>query len=165
MHRRTEPSLTGGRRLLAGLLLGALAISQAMVGVWALLAPSGFYQSFPAAGHPWVSLLPPYNEHLVRDVGALSLSLTVLLAAAAVVPTLALIRVAVSAFAVYAIPHTVFHGLHLQGFPALDAVAQTAGFATQLLAAALALLTTFPRARAGGDHGDDAQPSPPVTVR
>jgi hypothetical protein len=141
MRPRTETGLTSGRRLVAGITLGGLAISQAVVGIWALLAPSGFYQSFPAAGHAWISLLPPYNEHLVRDVGALSLSLTVLLTVA----SHSLIRLAVTAYAVYAIPHTVFHGLHLQGFPALDAVAQMAGFATQLLAATLALLTTFPR--------------------
>lgn len=152
MRRRSEHSLTGRRRLVAGVTLGGLAISQAVVGVWALLAPSGFYRTFPAAGHPWVSLLPPYNEHLVRDVGALSLSLTVLLTAAAVVPTISLVRVAATAFASFVIPHTVFHGLHLQGFPALDAVAQMTGFVTQLLAATLALLTTFSRARPSPLH-------------
>lgn len=146
MRGRTEPGLTGGRRLVAGISLGGLAISQAVVGVWALLAPVAFYRRFPAAGHPWVALLPPYNEHLVRDVGALSLSVTVLLTAAAVVPTLSLVRVAVAAYAVYAIPHTLFHGLHLEGFPEIDAVAQMAGFATQLVAATLVLLTTLPRA-------------------
>lgn len=146
MRGRTEPRLTGARRLVAGITLGGLAITQAVVGVWALLAPGSFYRSFPAAGHSWVALLPPYNEHLVRDVGALSLSVTVLLTAAAVVPTLSLVRVAVAAYAVYAIPHTLFHGLHLEGFPEIDAVAQMAGFATQLVAATLVLLTTLPRA-------------------
>ncbi|HYP46342.1 MAG TPA: hypothetical protein VEQ66_14220 [Propionibacteriaceae bacterium] len=145
MRAQTESSLTGKRRLIAGITLGALAISQAVVGVWALLAPGSFYQSFPAAGHAWVALLPPYNEHLVRDVGALSLSVTVLLTAAAVVPTPSLIRVAVTAYTVYAIPHTVFHGLHLEGFPDIDAVAQMTGFAIQLVAATLALLTTLSR--------------------
>jgi hypothetical protein len=150
MRRRTELSLTGSRRLIAGIILGGLAISQTMVGAWALMAPVSFYRSFPAAGHAWVALLPPYNEHLVRDVGALSLSLTVLLTAAAVTPTLSLIRVAVTAYAVFAIPHTAFHGLHLQGFPAIDAVAQMTGFVIQLLAAAIALLTTFPKHRMTG---------------
>lgn len=83
----------------------------------------------------------------MRDVGALSLSLTVLLDAAAMVSTPSMIRLAVTAYAVYAIPHTVLHGLHLQGFPALDAVAQMAGLATQLLAATLALLATLPLGR------------------
>ena len=64
--------------------LGILALLQGIVGVWASLAPTSFYRTFPLPGHPWVSLLPPYNEHLTRDVGELSLALTVVLAAAAV---------------------------------------------------------------------------------
>ena len=146
MIRPGEPVLTGGRRLVALGGLGALGGHgrlPAMVGGWALLAPGGFYSASPTVGHAWVSLLPPYNEHLVCDVGALSLSLTVLLTAAAVVPTRSLVQTAAAAFMAYAIPHTIFHGLHLEGFPDADALWQTAGFAVQLLAAALALLTTL----------------------
>jgi len=73
--------------------------------------------------------------------------LTVLLASAAAAPSVSLIRVAVAAFVVYTVPHTVFHGLHLEGFPTLDAVAQMAGFTAQLLVATLALLTTLPPGR------------------
>ena len=142
MLRPTETGLAGSRRLVAGVALGGLAISQAIIGCWALLAPRSFYAGFPAAGHAWVSLLPPYNEHLVRDVGALSLALAVLLAVAAVRATRVLVRTAVVAFAVYSVPHTVFHGLHLDGFPSADAVGQMAGFALQLALAAVALLAT-----------------------
>jgi hypothetical protein len=39
---------------------------------------------------------------------------------------------ALAAFVVHTLPHVVFHGLHLDGFPTADAVAQTAGFAVQL---------------------------------
>jgi hypothetical protein len=128
--------------------LGGLAISQAVIGCWALLAPRGFYAGFPAAGHAWVSLLPPYNEHPVCDVGALSLALTVLPTTAALLPSKPQVRVAGAAFAVYTIPHTAFHGLHLDGFPSADAVAQMAGFGVQLLAAAAAALTTLGQAPA-----------------
>jgi hypothetical protein len=161
MRRPTETRLAGTRRLVAGIALGGLAISQAVVGCWALLAPRSFYAGFPAAGHAWVSLLPPYNEHLVRDVGALSLALTVLLTAAALLPSRPLVRVAGAAFAVYTIPHTVFHGLHLDGFPSADAVAQMAGFGVQLLAAAAAVLTTFGQAHAS----DDVAPAATLTPR
>ena len=34
-------------------------------------------------GHGWVAMLPPYNGHLIRDVGALSLNLAVVLGVAA----------------------------------------------------------------------------------
>ena len=116
--------------------LGALAVTQAVVGFWALLAPAAFYSGFPAAGHAWVAMLPPYNEHLVRDVGALSLAVTVLLTAAVVTADRRTVVVAVVAYAVYALPHTVFHGLHLHGFSRFDAVSQMAGFVLQLLVVA-----------------------------
>jgi hypothetical protein len=117
--------------------LGVLAVFQAMIGVWALFAPTSFYGSFPLPGHPWVSLLPPYNEHLVRDVGELSLALTVVLAAAAVIGQWLLSAVAVAAIAVYAVPHAIFHFLHLEGFPTSDAIAQTIGIALHLLVIAV----------------------------
>jgi heme/copper-type cytochrome/quinol oxidase subunit 4 len=128
--------------------LGILALFQAIIGVWALFAPTSFYSSFPLPGHPWVSLLPPYNEHLVGDVGELSLALTVVLAAAAVIGQRLLSAVAVAAIAVYAVPHAIFHFLHLEGFPTSDAIAQTIGIAFQLLViAAVALLLWRDRSR------------------
>src|SRR3712207_2072212 len=54
--------------LRAGLLL--LASAPLVVGMWALLVPHSFYDDFPLPGRNWVSTLGPYNEHLVRDVGA-----------------------------------------------------------------------------------------------
>lgn len=127
-----EPRTTS---TVARVLLGVLAVSEALIGGWALFAPASFYRSFPAAGHGWVALLPPYNEHLIRDVGSLSLALTVVLAAAAVTGQRLLSAVAVGAFAAYAVPHMIFHSFHLEGFSAGDAVAQTLGFVLQLLAA------------------------------
>jgi hypothetical protein len=117
--------------------LGFLAVLQAIIGVWALFAPTSFYSSFPLPGHAWVSLLPPYNEHLVRDVGELSLALTVVLVAAAVIGQRLLCAVAVAAIAVYAVPHAIFHFLHLEGFPTSDAIAQTIGIALHLLVIAV----------------------------
>jgi len=113
--------------------LGVLTLVQAVIGCWALLAPAAFYAGFPAAGHAWVAMLPPYNEHLVRDVGALSLAVAVLLAAAWLTADRRLVPVAVVVYSVYALPHTAFHGLHLEGFSRFDAVSQMAGFGFQLL--------------------------------
>ena len=84
-----------------------LTVSQLVIGGWALLAPTRFFTAFPAAGRTWVALLPPYNEHLVRDVGALSLALAVVLARATVTADRPLIRVAAVAFAVYTVPHSL----------------------------------------------------------
>jgi hypothetical protein len=119
------------------ILIAILAVLQGIIGVWASLAPTSFYSNFPIAGHNWVSLLPPYNEHLIRDVGELSLALTVVLAAAALTGHRLLSVVAAGAVAIYAVPHAVFHFVHLQGFPTSDAIAQTAGIALQLMIIAI----------------------------
>jgi hypothetical protein len=139
--RRVE---VGGLTVRAGLWV--LALTEVAVGMWALFAPAGFYAGFPAPGHPWVSLLPPYNEHLVRDVGALSLALTVALVGAALRPERRLTVVVLLAFLTATVPHAIFHSLHLHGFPAVDAVAQTVGFALQL-GVGLALLVGVSRRR------------------
>ena len=89
---------------------------QGVVGVWALLAPASFYRSFPISGHPWVSLLPPYNEHLTRDVGELSLALTVVLTAAAVTGQRLLSAVAVGALPCTSCRMRSSTALHLEGF-------------------------------------------------
>jgi len=132
----------------AGLIV--LAVMQGIVGIWALLGPESFYANFPGAGHAWVALLPEYNEHLTRDVGALSLALTVVLVAAAWWPERRLVRIALVALGVYAIPHTVFHATHLEGFPSADATAQTIGTVLQvgLVVTLLALSSRLPADRA-----------------
>jgi hypothetical protein len=93
--------------LRAGLLL--LASASLVVGVWALLVPRSFYDDFPLPGRDWVSTLGPYNEHLVRDVGALNLALGVLLATAALLLERRLVQISLVAYLVYAVPHFVFH--------------------------------------------------------
>jgi hypothetical protein len=42
-------------------LLFALGIPQALIGLWALLAPSSFYDDFPAGTDGWVNVLGPYD--------------------------------------------------------------------------------------------------------
>jgi hypothetical protein len=70
-------------------------------------------------------------------VGEFSLALTVVLAAAAVTGQWLLSVVAIIAAAVYAVPHAVYHALHLEGFPTGDAVAQMVGIALQLVLVAI----------------------------
>lgn len=108
-------------------VLGVLAAVQGFVGTWALVAPLAFYEGFPLPGHAWVGLLPPYNEHLVRDVGALNLGVAVVLAGAALRADRGTVRLAAVAGLVVAVPHTAYHVLHLAHFPPADAVAQTVG--------------------------------------
>ena len=58
--------------------LGLLAGVQVLLGLWILLLPDAFWVG------RWVSLLPPCNEHLLRDLGGKNLALAVVLSAAAV---------------------------------------------------------------------------------
>ncbi len=47
-----------------------LAASGLYAGLWAATTPRSFYDSFLGLHRAWVSVDGPFNEHLVRDVGA-----------------------------------------------------------------------------------------------
>jgi hypothetical protein len=87
-----------------------------------------------------VQLLPPYNEHLMRDVGGLNLALSVVLGASALIMERRLVTAALLAYLTYAVYHLVFHVTHLEHFPQADAIAQTSALALVGVALPLALL-------------------------
>jgi hypothetical protein len=147
---RADRSVAGGGalRIAVRVVLWFMAVVEALVGVWAQFWPDGFYAGFPLPGHDWVGLLPPYNEHLVRDVGGLSLALVVVLVAAAVRTDRFTVRVAALAMLAFTLPHTVFHASHLEHFPPADATAQTVG-TIALTVLTLGLLAVSGRLPAG----------------
>ena len=106
--------------------LSLLALIQGGLGLYAYVLPLTFYNGLPFPGHSWVDLLPPYNGHLVTDYGILSVSLAVILAAAAVFLEKRLVQAALSGYLVYAVLHLAFHVTHLERFPPADAITQTA---------------------------------------
>ncbi len=141
-----EPELEGRALWLrAGLIL--LATAGIVVGVWALLAPQSFYDDFPGGGRSWVLALPPYNEHLVRDVGGLNLALAVLLIFAAIVMERHLVQAATAAALVYAVPHFAFHVVHLEELSTGDQVAQTVTLALAMAIPLVLLLLASVRLR------------------
>src|SRR5680860_680432 len=89
----------------------ALGGTQAILGLYALISPLGFYEDFPL-GRGWVELLPSYSEHLVRDVGGLFLLSGAVLLAAGIYLGRRLVTVALASFLLYSVPHTVFHYLN-----------------------------------------------------
>lgn len=93
------------------LALALLALGNGVTAVWASVAPRSFYDDFPGAGH-WVSALPPYNEHLIRDYGSALLALAVLTAAAAILYDRVLVLVTLGVLAVAALPHLAYHVAH-----------------------------------------------------
>jgi hypothetical protein len=123
--KKSDPSKHTARPFIwlrAGLAF--LVLTTAVVGIWTLFAPESFFTTFPAPGHPWVALLPPYNEHLVRDVGALNLSFTLLFTWATISLERRLIQIILLAWLVYAIPHFTYHLNHLMHFSLFDQVEQ-----------------------------------------
>lgn len=123
--------------LRAGLALVALA--EFGTGAWQLLFPRSFFDLY------WVSLLPPYNEHLMRDQGALNLAMAVVFAGSAIALQRRLVYTALAAFTVWMVSHFVFHATHLAHFPSGHAAAQT----VTLGLAVLVPLALLPLARAG----------------
>lgn len=112
------------RRLIlrAGLLAGLLV--SIVSGVWALFWPLGFYQNFPLPGHPWQASLPAYNEHLVRDFGALNLVLALFFGVASYTMDVLMTRTTLVGYLIFAVPHLAFHLYHLHGLATVDAVGE-----------------------------------------
>ena len=119
--------------------LACLALSAAVPGLQATISPTAFYDGFPF-GRAWVQLLPPYNEHLLRDVGGFYLAFAILFAWAALRPSRELVVPLCTAWSVAALLHAVYHALHLDGFGTADAVAQTAGLVAVLALPVLAIV-------------------------
>ena len=145
-------------------ILWLLTVPNVLTGVWALGWPRSFYDDFPGGGHAWVAALPAYNEHLVRDVGSLSLSLAVVTAAAAVTLGPRLVVVAALALLVWSVPHLAFHLGHLEGLATDDQVGQVVALSLGV-AGPLLLLGLRAAARRGPDQtsagldGGDASPT------
>ena len=120
-------------RTLSRVILTLLAASAAQLGLWATFAPRSFFEDFPGGGRRWVATDGPYNEHLVRDFGALNLALAFLLIVALVHLTPVLVRTAAIASLLFAMPHFVHHARNL------DTFTTTADKATNLVLLGLAI--------------------------
>lgn len=133
-------------RVIARLALAYLGATAALIGLTATIAPRTFYDDFPFIAH-WVDLLPPYNEHLVTDVGGLYLGFAVLFAWAAWTLDRTLLRAVCVAWLLAAALHLIFHAGHLDEFGTADAVAEIATLALLLVPPPLALWAAAPASR------------------
>lgn len=158
MSERNGPVAARAGLFRGGLLL--LAASQVVTGLWALVAPRSFYDDFPGAGRSWVSALGPYDEHLVRDVGASFTALVVLLVLAAAFLELRLVQAALVTWLVYSIPHFAYHVTTTDAYSTGDNVASLAGLALQVVLPAALLAVSF-RAPAVHARAEPAAGSPP----
>ena len=108
-----------GRRRGSGIVrvvLGVLGLVSLQLGVWATFAPRSFYDDFPGGSRHWIDINGPYNEHFIRDFGGLNLALALLAFVAVVKLTPTLVRTAAGAFALFGVPHFVYHMRHLHVF-------------------------------------------------
>jgi hypothetical protein len=120
------------------------------LGVWAALSPRSFYDEFPGFGRQWVSADGPYNEHLVRDFGALNLALAVVTIAALVTFGRPLVIAVAVAWLAWGIPHLVYHLRHLDVYDTSDQVMNVFALsAVPVLAVVVLVLTLRKPARAG----------------
>jgi hypothetical protein len=118
----------------AGLVL--LAIPSIVIAAWGLIDPRGFYTDFPGGGRHWVSALPPYNEHLLRDFAAANVTIALVLLGAALFMERRLVQVAVVAFFLGAVPHFIYHLTTTDRYSTSDNIWSLSGFIIELLIAA-----------------------------
>ena len=106
------------RQRIETVALGLIAVFMLPVGLQATFAPRSFFDDFPL-GRSWIAHEgDAYNEHLVRDVGALFLALIVV-----TVWTLLRHRPArpvAAAWLVQGTLHHAYHAGHLDGYGTVD---------------------------------------------
>lgn len=129
--------------------LGCLTLTNVQLGAWALFAPRSFYDGFPGLGRGWISIDGPYNEHLIRDFGALNLALAMVFVAAAVSLNTTTIRAACGAALVWGIPHLLYHVFNTDGLTTGDLIASLGGL---VLFAALPLAILWWSAQLDSDE-------------
>jgi hypothetical protein len=127
-------------------------------GVWAIAAPRHFFDTFPGLGQRWTAAYPPYNEHMVTDLGATFLTLGFLLGVAVVSSEPRVRRTVLAGVGLFGALHLLFHATDrgdLSGPSyAGSVIALVVGV---LLPAALLALDLLPRRpRDPRDHGADA---------
>jgi hypothetical protein len=117
------------------LRIGLLFLAAATLNgsLWALPFPRSFYEDFPLPGRDWVSTLGPYDEHLVRDYGALNLALGILLVATAIFLERRLTQVALVAWLGYAAPHFAYHTTLTDHFSPFNNLGQLGSLGLQVL--------------------------------
>jgi hypothetical protein len=119
----------------------ALTLVEFAVGITATLTPRAFYDHVP-----WVDLSPPYAEHLMRDYGAMNLALALVLLVAAITMEPLLVRTALAAYVVFAVPHLLFHLTHHQHYSTAAAVGETTALVVAVLLPLALLALTVTRA-------------------
>jgi nucleoside-diphosphate-sugar epimerase len=125
-------------------LVAFLALVTVAGGLWQGFWPESFFTDFPGFGRHWVDVDGPFNEHLMRDYGFANLGIGLAALYAALRPSRATLRAVALALAVPAVPHLVYHVVHVDALPAtVDRVAQTLSLGTTAVLAVLLFALAF----------------------
>jgi hypothetical protein len=142
------------RPTLMRVLLFVLAWPALLLGAWATLAPRNWYDNFPGIGQSWIAIDGAYNEHLVRDVGALNLALCLVTLVALVKLDRLLVQTTAAAWLVYSVPHFLYHATHTDPFDTGDLIGALGGLALDLVVPIVLLVLARPTGRSAGLSDD-----------
>ncbi|WP_214466296.1 hypothetical protein [Microbacterium flavescens] len=123
------------------------AVLASFVGVWAYFFPLAFYDSFPGILGSWVSVDGPFNEHLIRDVGAMYLALGGASVGSLIWRNDIAFRILGIAWTIFGALHFAYHALHLHHMPLVDAIGEMVALGVSLL---LGILLLIPARRRDG---------------
>jgi hypothetical protein len=126
-------------------VLALWAVASVQLGIWATFAPRSFFDDYPGFGRHWVRVDSPYNEHLVRDFGALNLALAVVTIAALVTLSRPMVIAVAVAWLAWGVPHLVYHLRHLDVYETSDQVLNVVLLAALPVLAAVVLVLTLRR--------------------
>ena len=100
--------MTDRNRWLRGALV-LLAVPNLLAGLWAVLAPTNWFDKFPGWAPYLVAAHPPFNEHLVTDAGAGLLATGLVALIAAIRFRRDVVVTAMVGYLAMAVPHAFFH--------------------------------------------------------
>ena len=126
-------------------VLAVWAVASVQLGIWAMFAPRSFFDDYPGFGRHWVRVDGPYNEHLVRDFGALNLALAVVTIAALVTLSRPMVIAVAVAWLAWSVPHLVYHLRHLDVFSTGDKVVNVFLLGSLPVLAVVVLVLTLQR--------------------
>ena len=90
----------------------AIGVPQLLIGLWAVIDPAGWFESFPGFDPRLVAAEPPYNQHLATDAGAGFLATGVALCLGAALNRRSGVLVALATMAAFGLPHFAYHVSH-----------------------------------------------------
>jgi len=133
------------REWVVRVVLALWAAVSVQLAIWATFAPRSFYDDYPGFGREWVRVDGPYNEHFVRDFGALNLALAVVTVAALVTLSRPMVIAVAVAWLAWSVPHLVYHLRHLDVFSSGDKVVNVFLLASLPVLAVVVLVLTLQR--------------------